>query len=90
MALFAQSKLICRHDPAEFVGDEKSMLAALSTRILLDFESRRESTRRLEMELVERNMRIAYSVPSHREYVRSGTPSEPILAGGAAREMDLM
>ena len=32
-------------------------------------------------------MRIAYSVPSHREFLRSGTQSEPILAGAAAQYM---
>jgi hypothetical protein len=90
MALFAQSKLIGRRDIAKFVNDKRSVLAALSTRLLLDFEPKRDSVRKFEMELVKGNMRIAYIVPSHREYVRSGTPSEPILAEGAAREMDLM
>lgn len=32
-------------------------------------------------------MRVAFSVPSHAEYVPSGTPSEPILAEAAALEM---
>lgn len=35
------------------------------------------------MEMVESNMRMVYSVPTHREYMRSGTPSEPILAAAA-------
>ncbi|KIP08518.1 hypothetical protein PHLGIDRAFT_69178 [Phlebiopsis gigantea 11061_1 CR5-6] len=32
-------------------------------------------------------MRIAFSVPHHQEYIRSGTPSEPILAEVAAMGM---
>lgn len=32
-------------------------------------------------------MRVAFSVPAHREYMRSGAPSEPILAEAAARVM---
>src|ERR1700733_9987061 len=38
----------------------------------------------MEETLVESNMRIAYSVPEHRHYVRSGYSSEPILAEAAA------
>jgi hypothetical protein len=34
--------------------------------------------------MVAGRMRIAYSVPKHREYMRSGYPSEPILAEAAA------
>ncbi|KAG9037349.1 hypothetical protein FRB95_005989 [Tulasnella sp. JGI-2019a] len=48
-------------------------LAVLSTRISLYFEPSRQSARELEENL-------------HREYIRSGTPSEPILAEAAAHE----
>ncbi|TFK36232.1 hypothetical protein BDQ12DRAFT_254389 [Crucibulum laeve] len=61
----------------------RSVLAALSTRLLLDFEPRREAGREMEKQLIEGNMRIVYSVLRHREYFRSGTPSEPILAEAA-------
>jgi hypothetical protein len=33
-------------------------------------------------------MRIAFSVPKERGYIRSGYPSEPLLAEAAARQMD--
>ena len=32
-------------------------------------------------------MRIAFSVPKDRGYIRSGYPSEPLLAEAAARQM---
>ncbi|KZT00611.1 uncharacterized protein LAESUDRAFT_753114 [Laetiporus sulphureus 93-53] len=60
-------------------------LAALSTRLLLEFEPARELSRTVEAELVDNNLRIAYSVPKRRGYPRSGYPSEPILAEAAAR-----
>jgi hypothetical protein len=63
-------------------------LAALSLRLLLEFEPRREISVNAENRLVEGHMRIAYSVPKHREYLRSGAPSEPILAEAAARVME--
>lgn len=35
-------------------------------------------------------MRIAYTVPKHREYMYSGSPSEPVLAEAAAQAMSSM
>ena len=64
-----------------------SKLAAISTRILIEFEPGRESGKHLEMELIESHMRILYSAPSHQEFLCSGTPSEPILAEAAAQYM---
>ena len=40
-----------------------------------------------EAGLVESHMRIAYSIPDHREYLRSGYPSEPLLAEAAAQQL---
>ena len=57
-----------------------ALLTAVSTRVLVEFEPHRESAKRIEMMLVESHMRIAFSTPTHREFFRSGTPSEPILA----------
>lgn len=37
-----------------------------------------------ESGLVENHMRIAFSIPDDREYLRSGYPSEPLLAKAAA------
>ncbi|CCM07240.1 uncharacterized protein FIBRA_09586 [Fibroporia radiculosa] len=64
-------------------------LSVLSSRLLLDMEPRREYARHLETGMVEGHMRIAYSVPKHRQYMRSGYPSEPILAEAAAQVMEM-
>ena len=50
---------------------------------MLDFDTRKESVE-AEKLLVENHMRIANSVPVHRRYLRSGAPSEPVLAEAAA------
>ena len=60
----------------------------VSTRVLFDMEPSRYPARRMERVLVASHMRIAFSIPAHREYMRSGTPSEPILAEAAAVGMD--
>ncbi len=67
-----------------FLEEEKA-LAVLSVCIMLDFEPPRAVADQTEAIQVERHMRIAYSVPQHRAYMRSGTPSEPILAEAAAQ-----
>jgi hypothetical protein len=64
-------------------------LAALGIRLMLEFEPSRESADR-EAKLVERHMRVAYSVPKHRQYLHGGTPSEPVLAEAAGRIMNEM
>jgi hypothetical protein len=84
MVQFAHSKLTRGSD------GNAPMLAALTTRLLLDFEPQRELSRKMESTLVQGHMRIAFSVPKHREYLRSGSPSEPILAEAAAQEMHVM
>ena len=63
-------------------------LAILGVRLLPSIEPvRRAPSQNVEEYLVERNMRIAYSVPQHRLYTRSGYSSEPILAEAAANLM---
>jgi hypothetical protein len=77
----ARLKLLC--------GEEMSLnglLAAVSTRVLFEFEPRREAAQ-TENELVASHMRVVFSIPQHRYYMRTGTPSEPILAEAAARLM---
>jgi len=54
-------------------------LAVLDVQLSLDFEPRREKVQIEEAGLVESHMRFAYSIPDHREYLRSGYPSEPFL-----------
>ncbi|KAK0214454.1 hypothetical protein IW262DRAFT_1514672 [Armillaria fumosa] len=58
--------------------------ALVGIRVMIDFAPRREKARRLQEEMVTGHMRIAFSIPSHREYMNSGHPSEPILAEAAA------
>ncbi|KAH7906534.1 hypothetical protein BJ138DRAFT_621877 [Hygrophoropsis aurantiaca] len=60
----------------------------LDVLLMLDYESLRQVAHVQQATLVESHMRIAYSVPSHREYFRSGYSSEPILAEAAARKMN--
>jgi len=62
-------------------------LAVLDIQLSLDFEPRREKVQIEEAALVESHMRFAYSVPDHREYLRSGYPSEPLLAEAAAQQL---
>ncbi|KAK0205621.1 hypothetical protein DFS33DRAFT_1258736 [Desarmillaria ectypa] len=59
-------------------------MALVDIRVMIEYEPRREKARRLQQEMVRGHMRVAFSVPEHREYMRSGNPSEPILAEAAA------
>ena len=68
-----------------FSEDTLAQFACLAIRIGLDFDASREVGRKTEIELVESYMRIVFAVPEHREYMRTGTPSEPILAEAAAQ-----
>src|ERR1700723_3367182 len=65
--------------------DAKSYLAALSVRLMLDFEPRRIAAIENENLMVAGYLRVANVIPSHREYVISSTPSEPIVAEAAAQ-----
>ena len=62
-------------------------MAVLDVQLSLDYEPRREKVQIEEAGLVESHMRIAYSIPNDREYLRSGYPSEPLLAEAAARQL---
>ncbi|ETW78253.1 hypothetical protein HETIRDRAFT_429291 [Heterobasidion irregulare TC 32-1] len=76
-----------RHEPS--AGDDLSLtakMACLSVRILLDFDSVDETGRATVSELVEWHTRVVFAVPKHRQFMRTRTPSEPILAETAASE----
>lgn len=60
----------------------------MATRMLFDFEPSRQNALEKEGLLVAGFMRVVYSIPRHREYMRTGSPSEPILAEAAAQVMD--
>ena len=62
-----------------------SFLAALSVRLMLDFEPRRIHATEAENLMVAGHLRVANVIPAHREYVISSTPSEPIVAEAAAQ-----
>ncbi|KAK0447199.1 hypothetical protein EV421DRAFT_1901321 [Armillaria borealis] len=59
-------------------------LALVDVRVMIEYASRQEKARHLQQEMVKGHMRIAFSMPKHREYMRSGNPSEPILAEATA------
>jgi hypothetical protein len=79
---FAMMKLATQN-PGEY--DAKSFLVALSVQLMLDFEPQRISAMENENLIVAGHLRVANIIPSHREYIISSTPSEPIIAGAAAQ-----
>ena len=84
----AQVKLIDNLDPATIAIKlpKLTQLAVLDVRLLINYDPRGKAAA-TEFELVANHMRTAFSVPEHREYLRSSYPSEPILAEAAARQM---
>lgn len=80
----ARAKITCSTDGQTSAAGRA---AVIDIRLMLDYEPRRQLARDRESELVASHMRIAYSVPQSREYMRSGYPSEPILAEAAAQQM---
>ncbi|KAG5641126.1 hypothetical protein DXG03_005954 [Asterophora parasitica] len=68
----------------------QNALAPLALRIDLTFESNRDEAARLEGLLVASSMRTVYSIPDHREYLRSGYPSERFLAEAASHKSYMM
>jgi hypothetical protein len=86
----ARAKLLCQNkiDVAHNkVVKPHASTAVVDVRLMLSYEPRQEASRALEADLVASHMRMAYSVPQNREYIRSGYPSEPLLAEAAARQM---
>lgn len=57
-------------------------LAVVDVRLCLEYEPHVEGNRAMDTQarLVESHMRLAYSVPRHRQYLCSGYSSEPMLA----------
>lgn len=87
LLLFAYSKLTQQVYGAAADLSPLAEVAVVSTRMLLDFDSSREDARQEECELVAGHMRVVHTIPKHREYMHTGTPSEPILAEAAALAM---
>jgi hypothetical protein len=87
---FARAKLLCQNNinvALRGVSKREGCTAVVDVRLMLDYEPRREASRSFEADLVAGHMRIAYSVPQSREYLRSGYSSEPLLAEAAAQQM---
>ncbi len=85
----ARAKLVASRE-IDFSYDTFSRaarLAVLDIQLSLDFELRLEKVQIEEASLVESHMWAAYSIPDHREYLRSGYPSEPLLAEAAAQQL---
>ncbi|KAF8573296.1 hypothetical protein K439DRAFT_1375811, partial [Ramaria rubella] len=83
-----RAKLICAHniDSSHTELTPAARLAVVDVRLMLDYEPRRETFHR-EAELVASHMRIVYSIPQNRAYLRSGYPSEPIVSEAAAQQL---
>ncbi len=53
----------------------------------LKFDSKRETARAFKSKLVGPYMRITFAVPEHREYMRTGYPSESCLVEAAPKAL---
>jgi hypothetical protein len=82
---YAIRKLICVEPRQGVKLTESAMAAALDVRLCLDYDTTRDATRLADQDMVARHMKLTYSVPDHREYLRSGYSSEPMLAVAAAQ-----
>ncbi|KAF8313348.1 uncharacterized protein EI90DRAFT_3092030 [Cantharellus anzutake] len=78
---FAGEKLIAQGDETRVFH---SQVAALGVRIGITLDMTTKASRVMAAELVESHMRVVYAIPQHREFMHSGTPSEPVLAEAAA------
>ncbi|KAG9083328.1 hypothetical protein FRC06_004588, partial [Ceratobasidium sp. 370] len=65
-----------------------SALACLGVRIGITFDAINPAAHATQSRLVETHMRVVYSIPRHRGYMHTGSPSEPILAEAAARHLN--
>ena len=83
MVTFAMMILAPREYPRSYTWE--SFLAAISVRLLLDSEPRRIGAVETEILMVAGHLRVANVIPSHREYMYSSTPSEPIVVEAAAQ-----
>ncbi|KZV99174.1 hypothetical protein EXIGLDRAFT_726239 [Exidia glandulosa HHB12029] len=69
--------------------DSIARFARLAIRLCFDMNSPgNPAARDVDAKLVKTYMRVVYSVPSHRMFMATGTPSEPILVEAAARLLE--
>jgi hypothetical protein len=69
----------------DFPQDDLAQLAALDSRVLIRFDPIHSNSRGTQALLVRSKMRVVFNIPTSREFMWSGYPSEPILAEAAAR-----
>ncbi len=79
---FAKAKLLLGQK-----SNDEGLFAAVAVRVLAEIEPQRLFARDLEAALAAGHMRVVYSIPAHREFMKSGYPSEPLLAEAAGRIM---
>ena len=85
----AQEKLAHSRLPfsVETLTDKQTAFALLSRRILLHFRSLQSASATMGSNLIARHLQVAFVVPKHRQFVVSGSPSEPFLIEAAAEMM---
>jgi hypothetical protein len=85
----ASAKIVASHaiDSSYDTFPRVACMAVLNVQLSLDYEPHHEQVQIEEAGLVESHMRIAYSIPNDHEYLRSGYPSEPLLAEASARQL---
>ena len=79
----AKMKLL--HSPSTEQLSEAAKLAAIDNAITLNYEPLRTWSHAHQDPLVANHARIVFSIPKHREYMRTGYLSEPLLAEAANR-----
>ncbi|KAF8646691.1 hypothetical protein AX16_007104, partial [Volvariella volvacea WC 439] len=67
---------------------DAAQLACVSLRVMLSFDTTWAATRAIESKLVEYYMRAVVAIPQDGEWMQTTTPSEPILAEAAARNLN--
>ncbi|KAF8329825.1 uncharacterized protein EI90DRAFT_3062127 [Cantharellus anzutake] len=67
---------------------QEAKLAVIDMRLQLDYEPARQVAATALAQMVASHMRTVFSIPTHRDYMRSGYPSEPWLAEAAAQGME--
>jgi hypothetical protein len=85
----AMEKLIHATLPVSLdkLHDRQTAFALLSRRILLHFRPLRSSSATMESNLIARHLQVAFVVPLNRNFVVSGSPSEPFVVEAAAHLM---
>ncbi|CAE6438410.1 unnamed protein product [Rhizoctonia solani] len=94
---YAQREIKPEKNIFEFVLDkltasglsiDDSLLAALGVRVGITFDKTNNASYCTESRLVESHLRVVYSIPRHRGFMDTGSPSEPVVAEAASRYLN--